>query len=92
MRFSSHFLPSRAVIRTFVLLATVIAALFVVDSAQAIPMDRQAERRFARAAAEVLAALEGAERPGGFVDQAYREQLDNLYRALTGHPMVKIVL
>lgn len=78
MRFSSQLLPARAVVRTFVLLATVIAALLVVDSAQAIPMDRQAERRFARAAAEVLEALEGAERPGGFVDQAYREQLDNL--------------
>lgn len=78
MRFSSHFLPSRAVIRTFALLATVVAALFVVDAAQAIPMDRQAERRFSRAAAEVLVALNGAERPDGFVDQAFREQLDTL--------------
>jgi len=78
MRFSSHFLPSRAVIRTFVLLASVVAALFVVDAAQAIPMDRQAERRFSRAAAEVLVALNGAERPDGFVDQAFREQLDTL--------------
>jgi len=56
----------------------VVAALFVVDAAQAIPMDRQAERRFSRAAAEVLVALNGAERPDGFVDQAFREQLDTL--------------
>ena len=78
MRFSSHFLPSRAAVRTFVLLATVVAALFVVDAAQAIPMDRQAERRFAREAAKVLVALDGAQRPGGFVDESYRALLDNL--------------
>ena len=78
MRHTSHFLSSRAAIRTFVLLATVLASLFVVDAAQAIPMDRQAERRFSRSAAEVLEILEGAERPGGFIDQSYREPLDNL--------------
>ncbi|MFM8866975.1 MAG: C40 family peptidase [Ilumatobacteraceae bacterium] len=78
MRHTSHLLSSRAAIRTFVLLATVLASLFVVDAAQAIPMDRQVERRFAREAATVLEALEGAERPGGFVDQSYREHLDNL--------------
>ena len=78
MRYSSPLLSPRAAIRTFVLLVTVLAALFVVDTARAIPMDRQAERRFARAASEVLEALQGAERPGGFIDQSYREQLDNL--------------
>ena len=78
MRHTSQLLSSRAAIRTFVLLATVLASLFVVDAAQAIPMDRHAERRFARVAGEVLEALEGAERPGGFIDQSYREQLDFL--------------
>ena len=33
-----------------------------------------------------------SEESGQVPDQAIREQLDDLYRALTGHPMVKVVL
>ena len=83
MRFTPHFLPARAVIRTFVLLAAVVSALFVVDAAQAIPMERQVERRFSDAAREVLTALDAVERPSGFSvqsygDRSYQSLVDNL--------------
>ena len=78
MRYSSPLLSPRAAIRTFVLVATVLVALFVVDTAQAIPMDRQAERRFARAAAELLVDLNHVARSGEIGDQSYRESLDHL--------------
>jgi cell wall-associated NlpC family hydrolase len=78
MRFAPHFLSARAVIRTFVLLTAVVSALFVVDAAQAIPMERQVERRFADAAREVLVALDAVEHPSGFINQSYRPLVDNL--------------
>jgi cell wall-associated NlpC family hydrolase len=83
MRFTPHFLSARAVIRTFVLLAAVVSALFVVDAAQAIPMERHTERRFAGAAREVLDALDASVQMNGFYvksgeGESYRPLVDNL--------------
>lgn len=71
MRFTSHLLAARAVMRTFVLLAIVVTGLCIVDRLNAQPLNHLSERQVAQVAADVLRALDGVERPDGYIDDSY---------------------